>query len=78
MKDGREFMGTPTQIVQAMRGLAFASKASLGDYIDHSVKQAESLMDVSMKITGTTDDEKAACLVSEMLRTELAQEISNT
>jgi hypothetical protein len=73
MDDGREFVGTPTQIVTQMQSIAFGrDNDTLSEYIEWVQRQTQEFMGVDLKITGQTGDEKADSLVNELLRTRLA------
>jgi len=75
MGDGREFSGTPLQIVQGMCSIAFNGCRSVGEYIDKSAVMAADLEGVDMKVVGETDEERAESFVAEMVRLGLAKEI---
>ncbi len=76
MRDGRVFRGTAVQIVKAMQDIAFGvEQFTLGEYIDWVVANAMKFEEVELKVTGATDEEKAASLVAEMLRTGLTTRI---
>jgi len=72
MRDGRVFRGTAVQIVKAMQDIAFGvEQFTLPEYIDWVVQNAAKFEEVELKVTGETDEELAASLVAEMLRTGL-------
>lgn len=72
----RVMQGTPTQIVQAMRSLAFGREEQpLGEYIAWVAEQMSRMMGVSLDVRGDTDDEKARSLIAELLRTGFAEEV---
>ena len=72
MRDGRVFRGTAVQIVRGMQDIAFGvEQFTLAEYIDWVVANALKFEEVELKITGETDEEKAAALVAEMIRTGL-------
>lgn len=72
----RVMQGTATQIVQAMRSLAFGREEQpLGEYITWVAEQLSRMMGVSLEVTGNTDDERARSLVDELLRTGFAEEV---
>jgi hypothetical protein len=76
MDDGREFEGTPTQIVQQMQSIAFGrDNDTLSDYIDWVKRQTQELMGIELQIKGATAAEKATSLIDEMLRTHLAARV---
>jgi ribosomal protein S3 len=74
MRDGRVFRGTAVQIVKAMQDIAFGvEQFTLPEYIDWVVQNAAKFEEVELKVTGETDEEKAAALVAEMIRTGLTR-----
>jgi hypothetical protein len=74
MRDGRVFRGTAVQIVKAMQDIAFGvEQFTLPEYIDWVVQNAAKFEEVELKIAGETDEEKAASLVAEMIRTGLTR-----
>ena len=76
MRDGRVFRGTAVQIVKAMQDIAFGvEQFTLPEYIDWVVQNAAKFEEVELKITGETDEVKAACLVAEMIRTGLVRKM---
>lgn len=76
MRDGRRFMGTPTQIVQAMKDIAFGvDHLSLSDYIDWVAAQALKFEGVELTVAGETEDEKAKKLVDEMIEAGLTRQV---
>jgi hypothetical protein len=76
MRDGRVFRGTAVQIVKAMQDIAFGvEQFTLPEYIDWVVQNAAKFEEVELKITGQTDEEKAAALVAEMIRTGLTRKM---
>jgi hypothetical protein len=76
MRDGRVFRGTAVQIVKAMQDIAFGvEQFTLPEYIDWVVQNAAKFEEVELKITGETDEEKAAALVAEMIRTGLTRKM---
>jgi hypothetical protein len=73
MRDGRVFQGTALQIVKAMQDIAFGvDDFTVPQYIEWVVANARRFEEVELVIKGDTDEEKAAALVSEMLRAGLA------
>ena len=73
MRDGRVFQGTALQIVKAMQDIAFGvDDFTVPQYIEWVVANARRFEEVELVIKGDTDEEKAAVLVSEMLRAGLA------
>ena len=74
MRDGRVFRGTAVQIVKAMQDIAFGvEQFTLPEYIDWVVQNAAKFEEVVLKVTGETDEEKAASLVAEMIRKGLTR-----
>lgn len=72
---GRVLQGTAVQIVQALRALAGPrGGTSTGDYIDDMVA-ALAHEGVRLEPTGATDTERAASLVSELLRSGQARRL---
>ncbi|MCP3104235.1 hypothetical protein LZ198_35770 [Myxococcus sp. K15C18031901] len=73
IRDERVFQGTPVQIVRAMQDIAFGvERLSLSEYIDWVVANALRIESIALRVQGTTDEEKAASLVDEMLREGMA------
>jgi hypothetical protein len=73
MRDGRVFQGTALQIVKAMQDIAFGvDDFTVPQYIEWVVANARRFEEVELVIKGDTDEDKAAALVSEMLRAGLA------
>ena len=71
---GRVLDGSPLQIVSQMQSLAFGKdRIAVTEYIDWIVATAAEVMGVQMSIEGETPEEKARSLISEMLRTKLAE-----
>ena len=76
MRDGRVFRGTAAQIVRWMQDIAFGvEQFTLAEYIDWVVQNAAKFEEVELKITGEPDEEKAASLVAEMIRTGLTRKM---
>jgi hypothetical protein len=74
MRDDREFQGTPRQIVRAMQDIAFGvDDFTVPRYIEWVVANAQKFEGVGLTVSGETDDELAASLVEEMVRTGLAR-----
>ena len=74
--DGRVLQGTPKQIVEAMRSIAFGQEnRSLGEYIDWAVAQVQRMEGIDLEVEGTTDKEKAISLVEAMISTGLADRL---
>lgn len=74
MSDGRVFSGTPIQIVQGMRSVAFDKRdASLSEYINWVVGNVERNEGVALSVTGDTDDERSASLIQAMRDAGLAK-----
>ena len=73
MRDGRRFEGTPVQIVQAMKSIAFGVDGkSLSEYIDWVAAQALKFESVELDVRGDDEEAKAAALVRAMLEAGLA------
>ena len=73
MRDGRRFEGTPVQIVQAMKAIAFGVDGkSLSEYIDWVAAQALKFEAIELDVRGDDDEGKAAALVGAMLEAGLA------
>lgn len=73
LKDGRVFAGTALQIVQAMQRLGFGvDQFTIPQYAEWVAANALRCDDVALAIKGETDEEIAASLVEEMLKTNLA------
>ena len=76
MRDGRVFRGTAVQIVKAIQDIAFGDEDfTVPKYIDWVAQNAAKFEEVELNITGETDEEKAASLVAEMIRTGLTRRI---
>lgn len=74
MRDDREFVGTPVQIVRAMKNIAFGVEhLNLAQYIEWVVANAKKFELVELKVTGKTDEELSAALVAEMVRAGLTR-----
>ncbi len=74
MRDDREFVGTPVQIVRAMKDIAFGVEhLNLAQYIEWVVANAKKFEEVELKVSGATDDELSAALVDEMIRAGLTR-----
>lgn len=73
MRDGRVFQGTALQIVKAMQDIAFGVEDfTVPKYIEWVVN-ARKFEEVELAVKGETDEELAASLVAEMLRTGLTR-----
>ncbi len=76
MRDGRVFQGTALQIVRAMQDIAFGVQDfTVPKYVEWVVANARNFDAVELNVKGDTEDEMAASLVSEMLRTALSRRI---
>ena len=70
MRDGRVFQGTALQIVKAMQDIAFGvEEPTVPKDIEWVVANARQFEEVELDVKGETDEELAASLVAEMLRT---------
>jgi hypothetical protein len=73
-QDGRVFAGTALQIVRDMQSISFVKReAELADYIEWVACSAQQYEGVELRVAGTTDEDRAAALLSELLRTGLAR-----
>ncbi len=74
MRDGRVFQGTALQIVKAMQDIAFGVEDfTVPKYIEWVMANARKFEEVELDVKGETDEELAASLVAEMLRTGLTR-----
>jgi hypothetical protein len=74
MRDDRVFQGTPLQIIRAMQDIAFGVEDfTVRKYIEWVAANALKFEGVELAATGETDDELAASLVDEMVRTGLTR-----
>jgi hypothetical protein len=72
MRDGRVFQGTALQIVKAMQDIAFGvDDFTVPKYIEWVVANARKFEEVELDVKSETDEELAASLVAEMIRTGL-------
>lgn len=72
MRDDRKFQGTPLQIVRAMQDIAFGVEGfTARKYIEWVAENARKFEGVELAVKGDTDDEFAASLIDEMIRTGL-------
>jgi hypothetical protein len=75
-QEGRMFQGTPVQIVRAMQDIAFgAADFTLSQYIDWVISNVQRFEGPELHVQGDTDEQRAASLVEEMLRTGLSDRI---
>ncbi|MBI4509073.1 MAG: hypothetical protein HY698_05530 [Deltaproteobacteria bacterium] len=73
MRDGCVFEGTPRQIAQAMKAIAFdVESLSLCKYIDWVARSTLEFEGIELHVQGATENEKAAALVREMMANGLA------
>jgi len=73
-RDERVFQGTALQIVRAMKELAFGvERMELAQYVDWVVANARKFEEVELEVKGETEEELAAALVAEMIRTGLTR-----
>jgi ribosomal protein S3 len=76
MRDGRVFQGIALQIVRAMQDIAFGVEDfTVPKYIEWVVTNARKFEEVELDVKGETDEELAASLVAEMLRTGLTRRL---
>ncbi len=76
MRDGRVFDGSPVEIVRAMQALAWGvEKIPLPEYIRWVAANALKFHEVEFSVQGATDEEMAASLIGEMIRTGLSWSI---
>jgi hypothetical protein len=76
MRDGREFEGTPVEIVRGMQGIAFGVEhLSLAEYIGWVAANAKRVENVDLAVSGETDEAKAEALVRAMVDKVLAVEM---
>ena len=73
-RDGRVFQGTPLQIVQAMKAIAFGVEGmTIDEYIDWVVGNTRRFEGVELKLSGGTTDERARSLVELMIAKALVR-----
>ena len=78
MVDGRILQGTALQIVKAMQQLAFGVDGyTVAEYIASVADYALRFESAVLTITGSTDEELAESLVSELLRVDLARRVGS-
>ncbi len=76
MRDGREFEGTPVEIVRGMQGIAFGVEhLSLAEYVDWVAANAKRVENIDLAVSGETDEAKAEALVRAMVDKVLAVEM---
>lgn len=74
LQDGRSFQGTASQIVGAMRNIAFHMReAPIGKYIDWVISNTERFEGIRLNVRGTSEEERAASLLDAMLEAGLAK-----
>jgi hypothetical protein len=74
MRDGRAFQGTAVQIIRAMQDIAFGvDDFTLPQYVEWVAANALKFEGIELAVKGDTDDDLAASLVDEMIRTGLSQ-----
>ena len=72
--DGRVFEGTPIQIIEDMKSIAFGQEGrSVEEYIDWVVGQIERFQKISVNVTGQDLESKATSFVEEMITHGLAR-----
>ena len=73
MRDGRVFQGTALQIVKGMQDIAFGvDDFTVPKYIEWVVANTLKFEELQLDVKGETEDDQAASLVAELLRTGLA------
>lgn len=76
VQDGRVYQGTARQIVQQMQDISMGAPAmTLGQYVDWVAARAGTFEGVAIEPKGTTDDEKCASLLEQMIARGLAEKI---
>ena len=76
MRDDRVFQGTPLQIVRAMQDIAFGvADFTVRQYVEWVAANALKFEGVDLTVQGETDDELAASLVDEVVRTGVTQRL---
>jgi hypothetical protein len=76
MRDGREFEGTPVEIVRAMKEIAWGvEQMTLSEYIDWVAANAKRVEQVRLDVGGESEEAKAAALVQAMFDKGLAIEM---
>lgn len=74
LRDGRVFSGTPLQIVQGMRAVAFnKSDATLDQYIEFVADNVRRNDELSITVPPGTEEERSASLIAELQRIGFAQ-----
>ena len=74
--EGRIFQGTAKQVVEGMQSTAmFAAHLSVAEYVDWCADNARRLLELDVKVTGETVDERCASLVDELIRTGFAEKL---
>lgn len=75
-RDDRVFEGTPVQIVRAMQDIAFGVQhMGIAEYIEWVVTNARRIEEVELDVKGATEEELAASLVAELMRTGLTRKM---
>jgi len=70
--------GTALEVLRAMKTSPWEeTPPSNGEYLDWLVTQAKRLTGVNLNVHGTTLEERARCLLDEMLRAGLAQRVGS-
>ncbi len=76
MQDSRVFDGSPVDIVRAMQALAWGvEKLPLPEYIRWIAANALKFHEVELSVQVATDEEMAASLIGELIRTGLSWSI---
>ena len=73
LRDGSLIAGTPLEIVREMQSHARGAAAlTIPRYIDWVVANVRRFEEVDLEVGGSTDEERASALLSEMIRVGLA------
>ena len=76
LRDGLEYEGTPLEIVQAMREMAFdCGRMSVSEYVDWAAGNVKKFSAVTLDVAGDTEGAKAEALVKAMLAHDLCMEV---
>lgn len=66
-EDGRVFGGTAVEIVESMRGEAFTTSRTVGEYVDELVASVKRLRGVDLEVGDGCDADKAERFVDAMV-----------